>query len=155
MKDLSIINKNRVLSMTKSDITSIAKAVSEEIKEGSGNPLETLLSFKKLAELSKLIENNIKVDVMNSLKLGEKEVYKANNAEITTMETSVKYDYASSGDSVWIELNSQIKELQSKIKEREKFLKAIPDEGMVNAETGEVIKKPIKKSSQTLKITIK
>jgi hypothetical protein len=68
------------------------------------------------------------------------------NVHFDVRETGVRYAYETCQDSVWNDLNEKSKELDKLLKERESFLKAIPDEGTVNPETGELLNKPAKSS---------
>jgi hypothetical protein len=54
---------------------------------------------------------------------------------------------------VWLNLDKQISELTEKKKARELLLKALPEEGMVDAQTGLYITRP-PKSSKT-KVIVK
>ena len=53
-----------------------------------------------------------------------------------------KYDFASSDDSTWSILNNRLKETKDALKSREQFLKALPPNGTIDSETGEVVKAP-------------
>ena len=70
-------------------------------------------------------------------------------------EVGVKYAYEDSGDPVWNELSKQSAELSERLKERQKFLQAIPyDAGVVDAETGVFITRPPKTSKSKVKVTL-
>jgi hypothetical protein len=73
-------------------------------------------------------------------------------------ETGTKYDFTACGDPEWEDLEKQSKELDTKKKEREKFLKTIGDKGLIitDEETGETKKlfPPIKTSTSSYKQTL-
>ena len=72
-------------------------------------------------------------------------------------ETGTKYDYSQTGDVVYFDLIKQSESLNEQIKEREKFLKAVPKSGThILMEDGELINvyPPSKSSNSSYKATI-
>lgn len=80
-------------------------------------------------------------------------------AKFETSETGVKYDYTNCGDKIWDALVAQKETLEETIKEREKFLKTIPYEGLptFDEKSGETstLFPPSKVSTSTVKVTLK
>lgn len=72
--------------------------------------------------------------------------------DICTISESKKYDFSTCGDVIWDSLDSQIKGLEEQRKEREKFLKSMPQNGVADTEHGNVIMPP--SYTATEKITI-
>lgn len=95
-------------------------------------------------------EDKLYSDVVDAISKYGKEGASINGAKINIKELGVKYDFDNCNDSIWNDLNNQIKELTEKRKEREAFLKNIIKlTSFVNDETGEIysINPPIKKST--------
>lgn len=78
--------------------------------------------------------------------------------KIELAETGTKYDFSKTNDFILPELQKQAEELESKIKERETFLRGLPVEGVeVLAEnSGEVVRifPPSKTSTSSYKVTL-
>jgi len=68
---------------------------------------------------------------------------------------SPKYDYSVCGDIAWDEMQMELKSLQEKIKVREAFLKAIPDNSTIMDENGVQLFPPTKTASEGIKVTLK
>lgn len=122
----------------------------------SKNPLQEFVKLKYAERTFEEIlkDSDIKEAVLNEFYLYEKEkIIEILGAKLNLSEVATKYDYAGSGDSVWLNLEKQIAELTEKKKARETLLKALPEEGMVDAQTGLYITRP-PKSSET-KVIVK
>jgi hypothetical protein len=83
---------------------------------------------------------------------GEK-TFEVNGAKLSQSETGVKYDYEASGDQIYNDLVKEMESIKEKIKERETFLKVIPESGMVCPIHGNFLNRP-PKSSKT-KVIVK
>ena len=149
-------------------ITRITKPIShyvdsiiKSIEDGEVNPLEVFVNLKKI---EKVIDNVLKSEnVKDALekeyqKYGNREV-DFNGAIITRSESGVKFDYSVCQDPLIINLENEKKELEDKIKDRQKLLKNLPTEGMteLNEETGEVntLFPPARYSTTIIKASIK
>jgi hypothetical protein len=81
------------------------------------------------------------------------------NAKFTQIETGTKWHYENTEDPVLGELYEKQQELEKKIKERETFLQAVPESGLVvtDPETGETytVYKPYKTSTTSVSVTLK
>ena len=95
--------------------------------------------------------------VINERMKWGKETPVFHGAIVAISEGGVKYDFAVCGDSVYNDLAAQKEELDKKIKERQKFLMGLPEEGVTAADptTGEMcdIKRPTKTSSTVVRVT--
>lgn len=118
---------------------------------------ETLPILGKLKIIEKLVKDILEdKDVKgrflaDRLRYSEKEIVKFNGIDFSIREAGTKYDYNASGDTKWMDLDKQIKELTEKRKEREKLLQNLPPEGLVDPDTGNFITRP-PKSSETMVI---
>jgi hypothetical protein len=103
------------------------------------------------------VSETLKPLVVNELqKYSAKEKIISYGTEFTLKETGVKYDYSKCGDAVLLDLMKQVEELNTKIKERQAFLKSIKDvEFIVDTRTGELceIHPPQKTSTTSYVIT--
>ncbi len=119
--------------LTKSNIQSFAEKFIESINEGYGNPLESAAIINGLESALKLIKDGIRSTVLDELKEGGKGSF--HGVKIETMEAGGRYDYTKCGDVVYDALKVESDELKWKLDEREKFLKAIPNAGMLITDT--------------------
>jgi hypothetical protein len=142
---------------TKAEIDNFAKIVIEQIDLGEfQDVLKFAARFKALAKLEeKLFSNVLFKDAV--LEAAEKygKSFEKGNAKFDIRETGVTYDYAGCGDVEWEQIDSSIKVLQERKKERETFLKSITGEMTVFGEDGAQIMPAIKRSSTSVVITLK
>lgn len=153
-KTTSIIKS---LPSTKAQMTMFISKVSEELKDGFQNPLDFYLQAKYASEtLKKLLEDKDIKDLAITEARRYGKSFESNGNKIEYSENmSPKYDFTVCGDREWDELQAQLSKLQEKIKEREAFLKAIPQNSTIMDEDGVQLLPPLKKSSEGLRITIK
>lgn len=85
--------------------------------------------------------------------------FELHNAKFTKTEVGTKYDYSKCNDPIHADLAAQLETLKEKVKEREEFLKNLPEEGLdqVNQETGEAYKmyRPSKSSTSSITVSLK
>ena len=62
------------------------------------------------------------------------------------------YLFETCNDSEWEAMTAQMEKLKANIKDRESFLKNIPENGIVNAQTGEFIMPPKRRVNEFLYI---
>lgn len=141
----------------KSHVNALIESLTFNVSEGITNPLEFRVKAKMLIEA---LEQSIKLtndDAMTEhMKHGKRaEMF---GAVVDSVETGVKYDYASTGDAEWMMFDKLVAKYTDKRKQRELFLKTLTKPThVVDDVTGEIltINPPIKTSSTTLKITMK
>lgn len=126
----------------------LEQSIKEKIISGNLNPLE----FYRVAKLLDEMIDRLKKDsdifgaAADEVKLWGKEKPVINGSVIDTGSRTT-YDYDSCNDSVYNRLKEQIKE-------REKYLKALPPQGAADPETGEVVLPPTKKVSEFITVKI-
>lgn len=132
----------------------------DEILECNVNPLDAILAVNAVAIWAEGIKKHdlVKDCVLEELtKYGSKTV-KYKGATWTQKDVGVKYDYAGTDDPVILRLYTEKEKLDAKIKEREAFLKMIPEGGInyVDSETGEVtlLFAPAKQATEGYSVTI-
>jgi predicted transcriptional regulator len=140
---------------TKAEIATFKNIAVAEILEHK-YPIEIARQLKCVAETIEAIQSDesFKECIIDALdKEGGKTIL--NGAKIEKMEAGTKYDYSVCNDSIWNDLEKQVKELSEKKKNRETFLKSLANqvEEVISAQ-GEILQCPIKTSKTTFKITL-
>jgi hypothetical protein len=150
-KALSVINE---LPSNKFEINRFVTTIKAEILAGNEDPLKILKQLKMCERTLDVLLTDKELEdffLEGAAKYGKSFDYLDTHFDIR--EVGVKYDYSTSNDSVWIELDKAKSELDKKLKDRETFLKALPEEDIANSDTGEIIHKPLKTS--TTKVVVK
>ena len=144
------------VSCTPQQRASFADDVIQQVNDGQTDPLIVLSAIRNLKDILDTIDAGIKDCVMQELsKYGKSvEMY---GIKVEQKEVGVKYNYDSSNDKVYNELKSELKILDSNIKDREKWLKSIPSTGVdIVTDDGEVVRvvPPIKTSTTSFAVTL-
>ena len=145
----------RFIKLNKSDIRSKTDEISNLVSDGYLDPLDALIMAKKIQEYGKSLESKVR-PVAESKSYNSS--YSKYSVEISERVNGASYDFSNCGDRVYDELILQLKDLKSKISERESFLKTITTSlGIFDPETGETytINPPIKAGKIGLSLTIK
>lgn len=143
---------------TKSERQTFAQSVIEGLMEGNFDPLKVHLQVKCMEDLIKQITSN---DVYKDLLVTEASKYgkafEHYNSKFEIKEMGVKYDFENCGDPVLQSLEQQLESIQNEVKERQKFLRTIPESGMEILVDDELIKvyPPTKTSTTTVTINLK
>lgn len=167
MEELSKVSLNNIKNLSRVDAENIKQEILGKIEGGFINALEVNMFFKFLAKLydgddkknnglSDLIKDSCNTEFSfygdKTLRLGA--------FEISENEAGGRFDF--SKDKKWLELNEKVKEVTAIQKERETFLKGIPDGKPVeevDQDSGEVVRtfRPVKVggSGSGLKYTFK
>lgn len=144
------------VSCTPQQRASFADDVIQQVNDGQTDPLIVLSAIRNLKDILDTIDSGIKDCVMQELsKYGKSvEMY---GIKVEQKEVGVKYNYDSSNDKVYDELKSELKILDSNIKDREKWLKSIPSTGIdIVTGDGEVVRvvPPIKTSTTSFAVSL-
>jgi len=145
-------------SLNKSDLKVIAESFVIQVDE-SGKSIESMELLTKMDYLIKEIKANkefIEI-VRDQISKSGSNVITSTGTKIELAEVGIKYDYTNCGDKVHQNLLADKEFIESKIKDRETFLKAIPDDGFDSFdEDGVVFKiyKPTKISTSSIKTTL-
>lgn len=143
--------------LTKQTQAQFAGQVVTAILDGEVNPLDVDIYLKAFEESIALIrkDERVKRAVQDEAEKYPEKTFEYHGIEVTR-STRTTYDYATSKDSVWVELKDRELEVKGELKKREALLKAIPRNGMiVSALTGEVIMAPEPKSQNIISIKFK
>ncbi len=143
---------------SKTERQEFAQIVLNNAKEGLINPLKLHLQVKCLEDLIKQITSNPdykELTLDEAYKYGK--TFEQYNAKFEIKEMGVKYDYTACGCPIMNDLLSQQEELTKAIKEREKFLKAIPTQGLETLIEDEVVTlyPPVKTSTTSISVNLK
>ena len=140
------------ITPSKFSIELLKQVVVTHFRETGENPLEMLVKAEALVQLLEGIRAELKEDVINQLDLHPQGKAMVLDAEISRIESGVKYAY--DGDHTWLKYNQELEAIKFKQKERESLLKTIK-EPLVDPETGEMIYPAPKFSTTTFKISLK
>ncbi len=152
-----LLNKEPIgqLLPTKSNIGKVADDIIQDVVNGWVDPFETLARMEAIKAMCDQVRKGTEGHVRNELEKYGKLGHTALDAKFELAETGVKYDY--SADPVWASLAAQKQAIDEKMKEQEKFLKALSKPlNETNVETGEVIERipPTKTSNSSFNITL-
>lgn len=157
MQDLQAQSILSLFQTTKAQRTSFVNMIREAATDGNAKPLNILLQAKCMAEVAKAITDDPTLKdlyLSEGVKEGKKFTYL--NAEFQQKEVGTKYDYSDCNNPVLSDLLAQQEVLTAKIKEQETLLKSIPTgQEIVHAETGCMMKAPIKTSTTQLTVSLK
>lgn len=144
MKSLELI---KTFPETKETRIEFAQDVIEHVLGGNVDPLEIEIFLKCLEDTINFIRKDIRYKscIADKVDLHPEETFDFRGAIISKRHRTI-YNYSEDGIH---------KELKRKIKEREAFLKNIPENGTVDLETGEVIYRPTKKITDYIQIEFK
>jgi len=147
-------------AVSKANREELAIQIVEAIDAGDLNPLDIHYQVKAMEDFIKVLTGNTRYKdyvLTEGMKHGKS--FEFNGSKMEIKETGVKYDYSNCGDQEWSALEVEINRRKELQKEREKYLKSVPAEGVeiVSNETGEVIKvyPPSKSSTTSIAVTLK
>lgn len=154
--NLSVTNLS-LFETSKVERQSFTEAIVNNLMEGLADPLKVHLQVKCMEDIIKQITSN---PVYRDLLVNEASRYGKNfehhNAKFEIKETGVKYDYESCGDPILKDLEDELAILESKIKERQSFLKSI--KGTIEILIGDelvTLYPPVKTSTTSVTINLK
>ena len=130
----------------------------QSIVEGEIDPLQAVAKIRFLSDAlnTALKDDRVKDAVLSEIdKNGGKEAT-SYGVKFTQKEMGVSYDYSVCGDPEYDQMALEMEALKAKMKEREEYLKHIPELGqtVVNEETGEVYKiyRPARMATETIQV---
>ena len=143
---------------SKAERLSFAQSVVNNAKDGFINPLKLHLQVKCLEDLIKQITSNPdykELTIDEAYKYGK--TFEQYNAKFEIKEMGVKYDFTNCGDPIMTDLLEQQATLDAQIKDRQKFLKSVPAEGLQTLIEDEVVTlyPPVKTSTTTISVNLK
>lgn len=145
-------------STSKEGINKFSQLVIDEVKEGREDALKVALFMKTIKEIAEGVNKELADDYLKEAsKYGEKS-FSHLGAEISVAPVYTAYDYEACNDPVWNDLMRIVINAGEQMKEREKFLRALPGSTTIVIEnTGEAVTivPPVKKQREGIKISIR
>ena len=141
-----------VMPLSKEQRETFVQKVKDEILSGDENPLKIEIILKGIEETIKAIRSDadIREYVLQELaKHGKSTIIYG--AELTKSDRKT-WNY---NDTEINSITAEIEELKAKLKDREKFLQSIPEGGIIDPETGEILYRPGYTTTEVLTIKIK
>lgn len=154
MENLSVLNVFNLLPTGLHNSEIFKNAIEEELYDnGNLYPHEVLrtvnITVKILSEIVK--SPRFKASLYAEMS-DKKEIY---DGFTITQKYVNSYDFKNCNDSVYMELYEKMEFLKDNIKKREMFLKAVPEDGIVNGDTGEIINKAEVNSTMSFTVNFK
>lgn len=151
------MSKQYLIIQDTRSVADIVESAVSNIVEGNIDPMQAYAVLTTFERAIANIKDNMQV---RDICLRELSKYGKQGATIgdlvfTKAEAGVKYDYSNCGSSEYAELQEAKAGIDSRLKEIEKALKAMPISGMANPETGEMWYPPVKTSKTIIKATTK
>nr|DAN34886.1 MAG TPA: hypothetical protein [Caudoviricetes sp.] len=135
------IKKIGIFPVTKQSQQELANSLIIPVLDGEVNPIEHVAKMRGLYDALKKVldDDRIKDSVITETeKYGKSASW--NGCEITLKEIGSSYDYSVCNDPVYNAYLVRLKELQADMKDREAFLKSVPDNTtIVDDSTGEIV----------------
>ena len=147
---------SNILSLSKAEILDQANQILKNFDVDMLETITTISLIRKAQLLIDTLEKGLKEKGINELqKAGGR--YEANGCEHQLVEAGVKYDYSVCNDPVYNKLKAQLTVLEDEIKAREKYLKAIPSQGVQTLLEDEVLTlyPPAKSSTTSITVNLK
>lgn len=151
------MSKQYLIIQDTRSVSDIVESAVSNIVEGNIDPMQAyavLTTFERA--IAKIKDNKQVRDIcLRELSKYGKEGKTIGDLVFTEAEGGVKYDYSNCGSSEYAELQEAKAGIDSRLKEIEKALKAMPISGMADPETGEMWYPPTKTSKTIIKATTK
>lgn len=145
----------RLMPSKAKEVAQFSKQLVESVKQGDANPLELLVMLRALEAVSELVREEIGENILTAADKYSEKKFEAFGAILERAEVYTRYEYETSKDVEWEQLDTEFKTIERKRKDREAFLRALKDPmTVVSPETGEVyqIRPPFKKSKSGVKV---
>ena len=156
---MSVIRPIVNYPVTKKLQSDLAAEIMQPLINGEIDPIEFIVKIKGLINAFSEVDKNKDVKDLVIREIEKNGKFSSwNEATVTVKETGVKFDYTSCNDPVYCQLLSEKALIDQKIKEREAFLKNIPDgTTIVDEATGEVYRviKPVRMATESFSISFK
>lgn len=151
----SAIGTLRLMPSKASEVAQFSRQLIVAVQSGEVNPLELLVMLRSLEAVSELVREEIEENILTEAGKFSEKVIERFGARIERCDTYTKYIYETSKDSEWSRMDTELRDLQHRMKEREKFLRALSNPmTVVDQDSGEIteIRPPVKKSKEGVKV---
>lgn len=144
-----------LMPSTAGEVARFSKSLIESVKSGQLNPLELVVQLHALTKVYELVREEIEENILKEAEKYPEKVIERYGARIEKAEVGVKYDYSTSRDPVWEQLDSETKSLTERRKSREEFLRTLQEPlTTLDKDSGEVneVRPPVRYSKSGVKI---
>jgi hypothetical protein len=128
--------------ITKAGISELSEKFVSAVIDGDEDPIAQIVKLRSVVEAGKkaLDDDRVRESVITECERnGGERIWQG--VSVKVKETGARYDYSVCGDPVLERLYEEMARLDAAVKERENFLKNVPDGTLfVDDETGEVYK---------------
>ena len=141
----------------KAYISAEVNTIKNNILDGELDPVEILISAKKMQELGKQLEDMSRPIAEDRLILTKGEIYRTRSVDIVEKVIGSKTDYSVCMDPEYNSLQAALSDLKDAIKKREAFLSSLNKQTTIVTEDGEIltINPPVKYGRLGLSLTLK
>lgn len=158
MEQITTTGVLALFETTKEQRQSFVNDIIERVREGQADPLQVQLQLKCAEEIIEKVTSNkdYKRELIDAADKHGKS-FSFQNAKFQRKETGVKYDYSVCNDRQINELLQMQQEIEVKLKERQDFLKSLPEQGIEIRVDDELVTiyRPAKSSTTTIAVTLK
>lgn len=147
---------NVVLIRETASVSELADQAISAVVDGVVDPITAWINISRMEAAIKRFKDNTQVrdiSLRELSKYGKK--HKFGDCVLEEYEAGTRYDYSMCGDPKLSDMYATRDTMLADIKDREAMLKNLPQSGMVDPETGEIIYPPAKSSRTTIKVTFK
>lgn len=145
-----------LFSTSKDSIKLFGDGIIDRVKEGYADPLRVAALTRSMEAIAKYVNDNLKENQkLEAQKYGDKP-FMLHGCEMQYTSVKSEFDYASSNDPIWNELNETLEKVQIQMKQRQEWLKTMgkPEDIRYDDELV-TIYPPMKKTTMGLKVSIK
>ena len=133
--------------------------VIDQLQEGNADAMKTHYALKCMEDIiaNILANNNYREIVLSEAQKYGGKKFEYRNSEISIKETGVKYDFSMCNDPEYLDMKDRITQLTAQMKEKEAFLKRLPEGGINVVIDDEVVHvfPPSKSSTTTIAVSLK
>jgi hypothetical protein len=154
----SAMSALRLMPSKAKEVASFSMQIIKAVENGDANPLEVLVMLRSLEAVSEMVREEIEDNILSEADRYSEKIIERFGARIEKCEVGTKYIYESSKDAEWEQMDSELRSLQFRMKEREKFLRSLTGPmTLVIESTGEVVQvnPPVKKSKTGVKVFLR
>ena len=145
----------RLMPSKASEVAQFSAQIIKAVQGGEANPLEVLVMLRSLEAVSEMVREEIEDNILNEAEKHSEKKFNAFGAIIERADVGVKYNYATSKDTIYERLQVDADTAKRKLDERTAFLRQLKDPmTVVDEMTGEIvtITPPLKKSKSGVKV---
>jgi hypothetical protein len=146
---MNVLSTLKVMPETKAEIRTFAESLISSIQFGEVDPLEVDGRLKAMEELIGMVRKSQEMQecILHEAYLHGKKSFELGNFKYQIKEVGVKYDFTGCNDIELEDLVNEKKEIDEKIKDKQKFLKGLNENSEVYSSEGVKLNPPVKTST--------